>query len=107
MLLLGSLTLAIVAGPAPLAATAAGIDDDGVGVHVEITPRPGETTTPSSPGRPGGSGAGSGEGGSGGSGQLSSTGFDGLGLLAATGLGVGLAGGILTLVGRRRRADGA
>ncbi|SMG48125.1 hypothetical protein SAMN06296010_3266 [Agreia pratensis] len=95
MLLLGSLMLAIVAGPAPLTAAAAGIDDDGVGVHVEITPRPGQTTTPGDPDD---------SGGSGGSGQLSSTGFDALGLLAATGLGIGLAGGILTVVGRRGRA---
>ncbi|WP_139368770.1 hypothetical protein [Agreia bicolorata] len=101
MLLLGSLTLAIVAGPAPIAATAAGIDDDGVGVHVEITPRPGETPPP---GEPGGSGSGS---GSGVSGQLSSTGLGGLELLAATGLGIGLVGGILTLVARRGRPDGA
>lgn len=115
LLLLGALTSAVVAGPAYGAASAAGIDDDGVGVHVEITPRPTETAAP---GVPGGSGAGSGGSGSGGSGgsdseRLSSTGFDAIGLLAATGIGMGVAGGILTVVGgraggrRRRRMRGA
>ena len=118
LLLLGALSSAVVAGPAYGAASAAGIDDDGVGVHVEITPRPTETTAPGVPGVPGGPGTGSGGSGSGGSGgsdseRLSSTGFDALGLLAATGIGMGVAGGILTVVGgraggrRRRRMRGA